>query len=218
MRGVKLIPHTLVNQIPCTLLIAFLLVLLCSPGAAQIDSLSNDEAAIVANIKALHSENSEVREVAATALRKIIAKYPGGTSNIRSKDGGEAEWMKKVVQVVPGMTEFEVSQILPPFRENPGGMGAGSGDSHVVTYRLDIHWMVSVQYRNPDNVIEQPKLIKRELYVYITPANNFTGAWRCWYVNGQKAYETCSAICSFDQCFCCATLVCYRCFCTPAWA
>ncbi len=172
------------------LFISFLFLTGCGWLFAQADSLPDDEAAITANIKALHSVNNEVRAKAAEALRRIVAKYPSGTSNIRSKDGGEADWMKKVGQVVPGMTAFEVSQILPPFADAPDGMSIGSGQSHITDYRLDFHWVVSIQFRNPDAVIEPPKLNKREMLVNVAAPKNYTGSWICWYVNGQKGLET----------------------------
>ncbi|MEP6789155.1 MAG: hypothetical protein ABJB40_12030, partial [Acidobacteriota bacterium] len=149
--------------------IGFLFLTGCLGTYASSDTLSEDEAAIVANIKALHSEKSEVREAAAKELRRIIAKYPSGTTNIRSKDGGEAYWTEKVNQIMPGMAEAEVVKILPPFSEYPENSGVGSGDSHITGYRLDNNWLVNIQYRNPDKVIERPKLVKRELLIYAQP-------------------------------------------------
>lgn len=154
------------------------------------DSLSDDEAAIAIHIKKLHDEKSEVREAAAKALRLIIAKYPSGTSNIRSNDSGESYWAARVNQVTPGMTKAEVVKILPPLPESPDGMGIGSGQSHVVSYRVDSHWVVTIQYRNPDKVIKRPKLSKSQLLIYVAPPKNYTGNWVCWYVNGQKGHQT----------------------------
>src|SRR2546426_474469 len=87
----------------------FLINALRSPlGAAVVDPVAKDEAALGAHFKALHDAKSEVREAAAGALRRIVAKYPSRTSNIRSKDGAEAFWTEKVNQVKPGMTKAEV--------------------------------------------------------------------------------------------------------------
>jgi antitoxin component YwqK of YwqJK toxin-antitoxin module len=172
------------------LLISVLCLTNWSSKAIFADSLSDDDVAIAAHVKALHDEKSEVREAAAKALRLIVAKYPSGTSDIRRNDSGEAYWTAKVNQVIPGMTKAEVVKILPPLPNSPDGMSMGSGQSHVVSYRLDSHWVVTIQYRNPDKVIERPKLSKRELLVYVAPPKNYTGEWVCWYVNGQKGHET----------------------------
>src|SRR6266567_4218554 len=109
-----------------------------SPSA---DSLVDDEAAIAPNIKALHDQDSETREAAAEALRRIIAKYPSDTSNIRSKDGGEAGWRERISQLKESMTLTEVTKILPPSPESTGYEIAPSGD---VSYRLDNDWIVTI--------------------------------------------------------------------------
>lgn len=155
--------------------------------ASGVDSLSEDEAAIAVNIKALHNENSEVREAAAEALRRIIAKYPSGSSNIRSKDSGEAYWMEKVSQVKEGMTKTEVVKILPPLPESADYAMGPNGD---VSYRLDNNWIVTIPYRKSDKVVSSAKLTKRELLVYVPPPEGYTGTWTTWYVNGQKGHET----------------------------
>jgi len=156
---------------------------------AKANTLDRDEAAIAVHIKALHDPSNDVRAAAAKALREIVAKYGNGTSNIRERDAGEARWMEKVKQVKPGMAKAEVQRILPPFPESPENSGSGTGDSHNTSHRLDPHWIVTVQYRNPDKVIEQPELKRLELRFYVTPPPNYTGTWLAWYINGQKSHE-----------------------------
>jgi antitoxin component YwqK of YwqJK toxin-antitoxin module len=153
----------------------------------RADSLSDDEAAIALHIKALHNGNSEVREAAAEALRRIIAKYPSGTSNIRSKDSGEACWIEKVSQVKEGMTKPEVVKIIPPLPESADYTTGPTGD---VSYRIDKNWIVTIPYRNSDKVISNAKLTKSELLVFVAPPEDYTGTWTTWYVNGQKGHET----------------------------
>lgn len=153
------------------------------------DSLAEDEAAISTHIKALHDEDNATREAAAKALRLIISKYPSGTSHIRSDDSGKAYWMEKVDRVTPGITKAKVIKILPPFPGFPDLLENGSGQSHVVQYRIDPHWIVIIHYRNPDKVIERPALRRRELLVNVVPPMNYTGRWACWYVNGQKGHD-----------------------------
>lgn len=151
------------------------------------DSLSDDEAAIALHIKALHDEDSETRASAAAALRLIIAKYPSGTSNIRSWDSGEAGWMEKVNQVTEGMTKAEVVKILPAFMSETDFSEGPTGD---ISYRLDNNWLVVIPFRREDKVISSAKLIKRERLILVAPPAKHTGSWITWYVNGQKADES----------------------------
>lgn len=164
-------------------------LLLTSLVAAQRNELANDEATVASNIKALRSENSNLRATAARTLRQIVAKYPSGNTNIRSKDGGKAFWTEKVNRIVPGMLKEEVARLLPLFTEAPEQSSLGTGQSHYVSYRVDNDWIVRISYYNPDKVIERPKLISSELAIFVVPPDRYTGTWICWHVNGQKSYE-----------------------------
>ncbi len=157
--------------------------------AAAAPKVSEDEAAVSTHIKALRSADGETRKVAAAALRRIVAKYPSGTTYLSSKDGGEAAWREKVDRVEPGMAKAEVLKLLPAFAEAPDGLEIAEGDSHIVSYRLDYHWVVRISYRNTDKVIERPVLRKSALRIHPAPPEDFTGAWTTWHVNGQKGYE-----------------------------
>lgn len=158
--------------------------------AAPKGEKPNDDEAVQSHIDALGDIDSETRAAAAKALRRIIAKYPSGTVYLASKDGGEAAWQEKVKRIKVGMTKAQVLNILPEFEGAASEMcEIGSGDSHIVMYRLDYHWVVTIYYRNPDKVIERPTLTKRALHVNIEPPPNFTGTWTTWHVNGQKARE-----------------------------
>ncbi len=162
------------------------------PGGAEKPKADkpDDEAAVRSLIKALGDLNSESRAAAAEELRRIVAKYPSGTIYLASKDGGAAAWQEKVNLIKPGTTKAEVLKILPGFAEAPESVEIGSGDSHIVSYRLDYHWMVTIYYRNTDKVIERPTLTRRALQVHVEPPQNFTGTWTTWHVNGQKGHET----------------------------
>jgi antitoxin component YwqK of YwqJK toxin-antitoxin module len=149
----------------------------------------NYDAALKAHIQALADVNSETRSAAAKRLRKILAKYPSGTVYLASKDGREAYWQEKVNRIDVGMMKTDVLKVLPKFAEAPEEMEIGSGNSHIVAYRLDYHWMVTISYRNPDKVIERPTLTNRAYRVHVAPPNNFTGTWITWHINGQKGYE-----------------------------
>ena len=171
--------------------ILFLIGVLVSSGSQSkssgADSLSDNEAVIALNIKALHNENSVTREVAAEVLRRTIARYPSGTSNIRRRDSGEAFWMEKISQVKEGMTMSEVIKILQLSPESQPIAIEPSGDAR---YRVDNEWVVTIRFRNSDKVILGAKLSKEGLLVYVAPPENYTGIWTTWYVNGQKGHET----------------------------
>lgn len=177
------------QQIRLLLLCVFFALLFTSFTVAQRNTLTNDEAAIASNIKALRSQDSELRASAAKALRKTLAQYPGGNVNIQSKNGGKEFWTKRVSQVVPGMTKSEVVKLLPSFPEAPEQSSIGTGQSYYVSYRLDYDWVVKISYRNPDKVIERPMLIARELAIYVAPPEKYSGTWICWYVNGQRSFD-----------------------------
>jgi len=127
-----------------------------------------------------------VRAAAAKALREIVAKYGNGTSNIRERDAGEARWMEKVKQVKPGMSKEKAEESLSvAIKEHSNDP---SGGSHTWYYRLDPHWVVTIEYRNRV-VIEQPKLRRLEDVVCVPHPPSYSGTWTAWYVNGQKAHD-----------------------------
>jgi antitoxin component YwqK of YwqJK toxin-antitoxin module len=172
--------------------------------AYSSEDVSRDELAIAGHIKALSDEKSDVRQAAAESLRNIVAKYPSGTSDITRRDSGEAFWLERTNQVKPGMREADVLKVLPRFAESSDWSEIGSGGHRYVSYRLDSHWIISILYRHPENVVPEPermsespdrlkqppKLIKREHLVYVKAPTNYTGSWTNWYVNGQKGHET----------------------------
>jgi hypothetical protein len=159
------------------------------PGGGASKKRKDDEESVAAHLKALRSPDDKTRAAAAAALRRIVAKYPSGTIYLASKDGGEAAWREKVNRVTVGMTKAEVLKILPPFKDAPESAEHGSGDSHIVSYRLDHHWMVTVYYRNPGKVLAPPTLTRRALRIDFAPPAGFTGTWVTWHVNGQKGFE-----------------------------
>lgn len=172
--------------------------------AFSSDEVARDELAIAGHIKALSDVKSDVRQAAAEALRTIVAKYPSGTSDITRRDSGEAYWLERTNQVKPGMREAEVLKVLPHFEKSSDRSEMGSGGHRYVGYRLDHHWIVSILYRHPENVVpgsertnespdlvkQRPRLIKLEHLVYVKAPLNYTGSWTNWYVNGQKGHET----------------------------
>lgn len=138
----------------------------------------------------LSDPNGETRATAAAAMRQLIAADPG----VKTNDHGEEYWKKRVESVKAGMKHSDVLSLLPPYdttlsAERLLWSGVGSGDSHIATWRLDHYWTVTIQYRNPDTVIERPKLQNSAMRFWVEPPADFTGTWVTWHVNGQKSHE-----------------------------
>ena len=153
------------------------------PHAIQAE----DPSALVA---LLSSPDKETRATAAAAMRRLIATDP----NSKTNDHGEKYWRKRVESVSPGMKHSDVMRLLPPYDHTLSAerllwSGPASGDSHVATWRLDHYWTVTIQYRNPDTVIERPELRNEAMRIWVKPPVDFTGTWVTWYVNGRKSHE-----------------------------
>lgn len=169
------------------ILFVFLTLLaLCScrsPSVVQAE----DPAALVALFR--HPDN-ETRATAAAAMRGLIVTNP----SLRTNDQGEKYWKKRVESVTPGMKHSDVMRLLPPYDRTLSAdrllwSGPGSGDSHIATWRLDHYWSVTIQYRNPDSVIERPKLQNKAMRIWVEPPGDLTGTWVTWYVNGLKSHR-----------------------------
>ncbi len=132
----------------------------------------------------LSNPDGETRAAAAAELRQLIAANPDSKTN----DHGEEYWKKRVDSVKVGMKHAEVLKILPPVDQNIPVKG--EGQEHVMTWRPDDYWTVTVFYLNPDAVKERPRLHREALRVWVQPPADFTGTWVTWHVNGQKSYES----------------------------
>lgn len=170
--------------------IFFLGLIATSCARQDLVALAADEASIAQAISSLSDASSEVRAAAAAELRRIVAKYPSGTVNIREPDGGEARWKKVLATIKPGMAAEEVKKILgegvSPIFE------IGSGQSHNVGYRLDYHWAVGIAYRNSPKTVIAVEKLRREAApsgISLSPPKNYSGPWVTWHANGQKASE-----------------------------
>jgi hypothetical protein len=131
----------------------------------------------------LGNPDSGRRAAAAAELRQLIAANPDAKTN----NHGEEYWRKLVDSVKVGMKHAEVLKILPSVDQNIPVQG--EGQEHVMTWRLDDYWTVTVFYLNPDAVKERPRLYREALRVWVQPPADFTGTWVTWHVNGQKSYE-----------------------------
>lgn len=160
----------------------------CALWSQPVDEIGADEISIAQLIALLSDSSASVRESAAAQLRRIVAKYPSGTVNLREEDGGGARWREKVQQVKPGMTPADVEEI---FGKLPDGFADGSGRSHVQSYHLDHHWRISISYRNSPKFVLSISMPERQGRPISAPIPaDFTGLWITWYANGQKASET----------------------------
>jgi len=138
-------------------------------------------------VELLSNPDQNIRAEAAATLRRLI----GTNSSLKTNNHGEKYWKKRVESVTPGMRHSDVIKILPAYNKTLSAdrllwSGSGSGDSHIGRWRLDHYWIVMIQYRNPDRVIETPKLQNKAMRVWVKPPKGFSGTWITWYINGFK--------------------------------
>jgi hypothetical protein len=171
-------------------------------GAAAVDPVSADEAALAKHIKTLESPEVAAREAAAASIRAIVAKYPSGTVNIREADGGASRWKGKLAEVKPGISEAEALRILSPLDvlgEFESGAVVPGREAPVITYQLDEHWAGSIMYLRTDpakarivmTVIDGVRVADR--IVVPKPPPGFSGRWPVWYSNGVPGPSEASA-------------------------
>ena len=159
-------------------------VMCCCPTAAFASRLSRDEAKIAADIKLLSDPSNEVRGRAAAELRGIIARYPGGTTNIRYRDGGKGYWERTCRRIKLDFIKSDVLRAVPPFKDFPE---LGLLDSGALSYRLDYDWVVSVPLNDDIQVSQPPTVEKKELAIELwVPPDGYSGSWISWYCTGQK--------------------------------
>jgi hypothetical protein len=165
---------------------AFILVALLTPLALpawQVAARADVEK-VNSQIARLSDADGSARAAAAAELRRLLA----GDFNAITNNHGRLYWEEKVRQVKSGMKHEEALRILPPADQNISG--AGSGQSHNKSWRLDDYWVVTVYYNNPDLVHEMlPSLNHRARAVWVEPPAGYAGKWTTWHVNGQKAQE-----------------------------
>ncbi len=157
------------------------------PGPSGAVTDSKHVAGLVA---ALGDPGNETRATAAASLRRLLAADP----DARTNDHGRDYWEERAARVKPGMKHAEAVKLFPPLDqdlllERLLWSGPGSGQTHIGRWRLDHYWVVIIQYRNPDTVLERPTLENRALHVWVKPPDGLTGTWVTWHVNGQKGRE-----------------------------
>lgn len=124
----------------------------------------------------LASPLQAVRDEAALALRKSYQSIP------------ETKWLPTLEKIKQGKTKAEILELLRPFNVTPAG-GAGSGQSHSESYRLDDAWILVCWYQNQGDILIDRKLDPSIRPVWVAPPNDFTGTWITYFINGQKNHE-----------------------------
>jgi antitoxin component YwqK of YwqJK toxin-antitoxin module len=159
---------------------------------AQVQPLNADRPAVVALVKSLSDPSNDVRANAAEKLRHILAADPSLAPNWHDKDF----WTKRVEKIAPGTLLKDALAILLPEmtpKEQEAACEAGmwSGGSGVSMYRLDDYWRVTFSLKDygAEKLIRTPVLEDNVRQAWIKPAEDYTGVWDAWYVNGRKANE-----------------------------
>ena len=68
-------------------------------------------------------------------------------------------------------------------------MGAGSGQSHSESYRLDDEWILICYFHNEGDILIDRTLTPSIRQVGIKPPESFTGQWVLYFINGTKSDE-----------------------------
>jgi antitoxin component YwqK of YwqJK toxin-antitoxin module len=67
--------------------------------------------------------------------------------------------------------------------------GAGSGQSHSMSYRLDNEWILTCWFQNEGDILIERELSHALKHIWVNPPKGFTGKWITFFVNGQKSHE-----------------------------
>lgn len=131
-------------------------------------------------LKQLSSPSQQTRDTAARQLRDI---YVPPTRE---------RWDQLLSKIKPGDAKKE---ILRQFGTDESKVqeGRGTGPYHMETYRLDDRWLLSGWFYNVGNTVghegntlKEAKLADRMREVLVAPADDFTGVWTNYFVNGQR--------------------------------
>jgi len=124
----------------------------------------------------LASSDQAVRDKAAEELRATHKEIP------------EDVWVPIVDKINNGHTHKEVLELLRPFNVKPG-FGAGGGGAYSQSYRLDSQWILICSFQNDGDILFKRQLVRDLERVSIAPAEDFTGIWVVYFVNGQKSAQ-----------------------------
>lgn len=124
----------------------------------------------------LVSSDQATRDKAAAELRATF------------KDTPQTKWNPIVDQIKKGHRKRAILELLRPFDVKQEG-GAGSGQSHSQSYRLDDEWILICWFRNDGDVLFDRRLEHSIRDLWIAPAKGFSGIWVTYFVNGHKSHQ-----------------------------
>ena len=101
----------------------------------------------------LASPLQDIRDKAAEDLRKSYYSTP------------KSQWMPTIEKIKKGQTKIEILELLRPFNVMQEG-GAGSGQSHSESYRLDNEWILICWYQNEGDILIDPKLTPSPKHIF----------------------------------------------------
>ena len=127
-------------------------------------------------IEDLASPNQEVRDKTAAVQRATFKSTP------------ESKWTPIVDKITKGQSKIEILKLLQPFNVTKG-MGAGSGQSHSESFRLDDEWLLTCFFYNEGDILIDRVLTPSIRQVGIKPPEDFTGQWVLYFINGIKSHE-----------------------------
>jgi antitoxin component YwqK of YwqJK toxin-antitoxin module len=127
-------------------------------------------------IEDLASPNQELRDKAAAELRLVFRSTP------------ESKWTPIVDKIIKGQSKSEILKLLQPFNVTKE-MGAGSGQSHSESYRLDDEWILICYFYNEGDILIDRALTPSIRQVGVKPPESFTGQWVLYFINGTKSHE-----------------------------
>jgi len=163
-------------------------------GAASVKALVTiGKPAAPALVEALSDPRSDVRALAAEALRAILAADPTGAPNYHER----AFWEQRIAQLKSGMPLDEALKVLlpsfsPTEREKANEGSSWGGGGGTAGYRLDDYWVIALylwdaQHKKLHDAA--PALGRQVRSAWVQLPDNYTGEWVTWRVNGQKAHE-----------------------------
>jgi hypothetical protein len=124
----------------------------------------------------LSSPDQGVRDKAAAELRSSFRSTP------------ESKWTEIVGRISKGQSKKEILDLLLPTKVTAEG-GAGSGQTHSESFRLDDEWILICHFYNDGDILIDRALGQSIRQVGVKPPEHFTGLWVVYYINGTKSHE-----------------------------
>lgn len=122
--------------------------------------------------EALKSPDPKVREEAAAKLRPIYLPPP------------RDEWKGLLARLPAGLSREQLKAVLSE-------VNATAEDSidEIEDYRLDERWVLRCVMTSESQNLASADLVEKVKTIWIKPAEDFTGEWNTFYVNGQISHH-----------------------------